>query len=175
MAIYQLEHRIPEIDAQAWVAPSADIIGSVRLAAQSSVWFNAVARGDNDLISVGARSNIQDNTVLHTDPDIPLTIGNDVTVGHSVMLHGCTIGDGCLIGIGSVILNKASIGAGSIVGANTLITENKSFPERSLIMGSPGRVVRTLSDEEAAGLSAIAGIYVHKIERYKTLVELPPI
>lgn len=169
MTIYQLEERVPEIDQTAWIAPSADVIGSVRMSAESSVWFNAVARGDNDLISVGLRSNIQDNTVLHTDPGIPLTIGDDVTIGHSVMLHGCTIGNGCLIGIGSVVLNEANIGEFSIVGANTLITERKSFPARSLIVGSPGRVVRSLSDDEVKGLAAIAGIYVHKISRYKKL------
>jgi len=169
MTVYQLEERVPEIDQTAWVAPSADVIGSVRMAAESSVWFNAVARGDNDLISVGLRSNVQDNTVLHTDPGIPLTIGDDVTVGHSVMLHGCTIGNGCLIGIGSVVLNEADIGEFSIVGANTLITERKSFPARSLIVGSPGRVVRSLSDDEVKGLVAIAGIYVRKIARYTKL------
>ena len=172
MTIYQLEHRIPDIHENAWVAPSADVIGSVSMAAESSIWFNAVARGDNELISIGERSNIQDSTVLHTDPGIPLIIDDDVTVGHSVMLHGCTIGTGSLIGIGSVILNEAHIGANSIVGANTLITERKQFPERSLIMGSPGRIVRSLKDDEVKSLLAIASIYVHKRIRYRTLKKL---
>jgi carbonic anhydrase/acetyltransferase-like protein (isoleucine patch superfamily) len=172
MAVYQLENRVPQIHTEAYVAPSADVIGSVTLGAQSSIWFNAVARGDNDPISVGWRSNVQDNTVLHSDPGIPLVIGDEVTVGHSVILHGCTIGNGCLIGIGSVVLNNASIGANSIVGANTLITENKQFPERSMIVGSPGRVVRSLTDDEVARLSGIAEIYVRKIERYRTLQQL---
>ena len=169
MTIYQLESRIPDIDDSAWIAPSADVIGSVKMHAEASIWFNAVARGDNDLITIGKRSNVQDNTVLHTDPGVPLTIADNVTVGHSVMMHGCTIGEGSLIGIGSVILNHANIGKHCIVGANSLITENKSFPDRSLIVGSPARAIRTLTDEDVEMIAGLADIYVTKIARYKTL------
>ena len=172
MGIYQFEQRQPEIADSCYVAPSADVIGSVVLKPFSSVWFNAVLRGDNDLISIGERSNIQDNTVLHTDPDIALTIGNNVTVGHSVMLHGCSIGDNCLVGIGSTVLNNAKIGNSCIIGANTLITEDKVFPDRSMIIGSPGRLIRQLKDEEVEEISRIAEIYVKKIARYQSLKAL---
>jgi carbonic anhydrase/acetyltransferase-like protein (isoleucine patch superfamily) len=172
MTVYRLEDRVPEIDSSCYIAPSADVIGSVRMAAHASIWFNAVARGDNDPITIGENSNIQDNTVLHTDPGIPLVIGNNVTVGHSVMLHGCRIGDDCLIGIGSIVLNQAQIGEQSIVGANTLVTEGKVFPPRSMIVGSPGRIIRQLSDEEVAGLALLADSYVRKISRYRTLTAL---
>ena len=169
MTIYQFEQRIPDVDDSAYVAPSADVIGSVIMKPNSSIWFNAVARGDNDVISIGANSNVQDNTVLHTDPGIALTIGDNVTVGHSVMLHGCSIEQGCLIGIGSIILNNARVGENCLVGANTLITEGKSFPARSMIVGSPGRAIRQLTDEEVATLQGIADIYVKKVARYQTL------
>ena len=133
MAIYQLDTFIPEIAHDAWVAENASVIGHVRLAARSSVWFGATLRGDNDLIHVGVGSNIQDGAVLHTDPGRPLHIGDSVTVGHQAMLHGCTVGDGSLIGIGSIVLNGAVIGKNSIVGANTLIPEGKTYPDRVLI------------------------------------------
>lgn len=174
MTIYRLEQRIPEIHPTGYVAPSADVIGSVVMNAASSIWFNAVARGDNDIITIGNNSNIQDNTVLHTDPGIPLTIGDDVTVGHSVMLHGCNIGNGTLIGIGSIILNHAVIGESCLVGANSLVTENKTFPARSMIVGSPARVLRQLTDEEVAHIAAIAGIYVEKVSRYRQLSVIDP-
>lgn len=172
MGIYQFEQRLPEIADSSYVAPSADIIGSVILKPFSSIWFNAVLRGDNDLISIGERSNVQDNTVLHTDPGIALTIGDNVTVGHSVMLHGCSIEDNCLIGIGSTILNNAKIGKSCIVGANTLITEEKVFPDRSMILGSPGRLIRQLKDDEVEEISRIAEIYVKKVSRYQSLKPL---
>ncbi len=174
MTIYRLEDREPEIDASCYVAPSADVIGSVRMAEYASIWFNAVARGDNAPITIGKRSNIQDNTVLHTDPGVPLVIGDSVTVGHSVMLHGCRIGNGSLIGIGSIVLNNAEIGESCLIGANTLITEGKTFAPRSMIMGSPGRVVRSLSDEEVANLAGVAEIYVRKVARYRDLEVIAP-
>jgi carbonic anhydrase/acetyltransferase-like protein (isoleucine patch superfamily) len=149
-----------------WVAPDAVLIGKVKLERQASVWFGAVLRGDNDLITVGEGSNIQDGSVLHTDPGIALTIGKGVTVGHKVMLHGCTVGDGSLIGIGSVILNRATIGPNSIVGAGALVTEGKSFPAGSLIIGAPARVARPLRPEEIDGLKAAAAHYVHNWQRY---------
>ena len=167
MPIYQLEDRIPQIHPSSYVAPSADIIGSVSLGEEASVWFNAVVRGDNDPITIGNRSNIQDNSVLHSDPGIPLTIGDNVTVGHSVMLHGCDVGHNSLIGIGSIVLNRANIGSYCIVGANSLITEGKSFPDYSLIVGSPGRAIRQLNKEEIAMLESIAQSYVDKIPRYR--------
>jgi carbonic anhydrase/acetyltransferase-like protein (isoleucine patch superfamily) len=172
MAIYQLEDRIPDIADSSFVAPSSDVIGSVIIKPHASIWFNAVARGDNDLISIGQRSNIQDNTVLHTDPGIPLTIGSNVTVGHSAMLHGCKIGDNCLIGIGSTIMNNTEIGKYCIVGANTLITEGKKFPDGSMIVGSPGRMIRKLNDQEISQLAEIAEIYVKKIARYRSLKQI---
>ncbi|MGB5706965.1 MAG: gamma carbonic anhydrase family protein [Arenicellales bacterium] len=172
MAIYQLEDRIPDIADSSFVAPSSDVIGSVIIKPHASIWFNAVARGDNDLISIGQRSNIQDNTVLHTDPGIPLSIGSNVTVGHSAMLHGCKIGDNCLIGIGSTIMNNTEIGKYCIVGANTLITEGKKFPDGSMIVGSPGRMIRKLNDQEISQLAEIAEIYVKKIARYRSLKQI---
>ncbi|MEN9774128.1 MAG: hypothetical protein RL322_1198, partial [Pseudomonadota bacterium] len=148
MTIYRLGDLIPEIDPEAWVADSAELIGRVELAAGTSVWFNATIRADNDRVRVGARSNVQDGTVIHTDDGIPVIIGEGVTVGHQVMLHGCTIGDGSLIGIQSVVLNGARIGRECLIGAGALITEGKDIPDRSLVMGSPGKVVRLLTDEE---------------------------
>jgi carbonic anhydrase/acetyltransferase-like protein (isoleucine patch superfamily) len=153
-------------EGRAWVAPNAVALGKVELCEDASVWFGAVLRGDNELIKVGARSNVQDGCVLHTDPGYPLTIGEDCTIGHMVMLHGCTIGNGCLIGIGSIVLNGAKIGEGSLVGANTLITEGKEFPARSMILGSPGKVVRQLSEEESERLKGSAGRYVANWKRY---------
>lgn len=167
--IYTLAQRTPEIHPTSYIAPSADIIGSVVVGECASVWFNAVLRGDNDTIHIGTRSNIQDGAVLHTDPEVPLTIGDNVTVGHSAMLHGCTIGDFCLVGIGSRVLNHAVIGESCIIGANTLITERKTFPARSLIIGSPGKAVRALCDDEVAKLREYAEIYVKKIARYQEL------
>ncbi|PCI62238.1 MAG: gamma carbonic anhydrase family protein [Kordiimonadales bacterium] len=153
-------------DDTVWVAPSAAVIGNIKMAAQSSIWFNVTVRGDNDPITIGERSNIQDNSVLHTDVGAPLTIGTDVTVGHQVMLHGCTIGNNSLIGMGSTILNHAKIGANSIVGANSLVTEGKEFPDGSLIIGSPAKVVRQLGDKELELIKKSAEIYVENAARF---------
>jgi carbonic anhydrase/acetyltransferase-like protein (isoleucine patch superfamily) len=150
-----------------YVAPNATVIGDVVLESESSVWFNVVIRGDNDTITIGARSNIQDGSVLHTDAGVPLTLGASVSVGHLVMLHGCTIGEGSLIGIKAVILNGARIGRDCLIGANTLIGEGKTIPDRSLVLGSPGRVQRTLGDDEVAGIRAIADHYVDNARRYR--------
>ncbi len=147
--IYRLDDRAPILEGDGqFIADNATIVGTVRLKANASVWFNAVLRGDCEWIIVGANSNVQDAAVLHADPGVPLTIGDFVTAGHKVMLHGCTIGDNSLIGIGSIILNHAQVGSNSIVGANSLITEGKEFPDGVLIMGSPAKVVRELSDDE---------------------------
>ena len=166
--IYQLGNQIPQVAEDAYVAPSADVIGSVSLGSQSSVWFGAVLRGDNDQISVGARSNIQDNTVIHVDAGVPVTIGDDVSVGHSVVIHGCTICDKVLIGNGAVVLDFAEIGENSLVGAHALVTERKHFPARSLIIGAPAKVVRELTDEEVEQLSRNVESYLKKAERYRT-------
>ena len=167
--IYTLPDRSPIIDDTSFIAPSADIIGSVKIGANASIWFNCVLRGDNDWISIGDNSNIQDCSVLHTDPDIPLIIDENVTVGHSTMLHGCQVGQYSLIGIGSIILNRAVIGENCIVGANTLITEGKAFPDRTMILGSPGKVVRELTDEEIEELHRTPQRYTGKIPRYQQL------
>ncbi len=150
-----------------WIAPTAVVIGNVVLEEDVSVWFGTSIRGDNEQIRIGARSNIQEGCVLHTDPGFPMTIGPDVTVGHMVMLHGCTIGARALIGIGSIILNGAEIGEGSLIGANTLIPEGKKIPSRSMVLGSPGRVVRELTEEDVSRFSAAAGRYVEKWQRFK--------
>lgn len=167
MAIYQFGETTPLIADSAWVADSASVIGRVELAEDASVWYGAVLRGDNDRIVVGRRSNIQDQSVLHTDAGIQLVIGDDVTVGHQVMLHGCTIGDGSLIGIQSVILNGAKIGKHCLVGACALITEDKEFPDGSLIMGAPARVVRQLEPAQIEHLIANAKGYVEQARRHR--------
>ena len=171
MPIYSLPGKKPAISSSAWIAPNATVIGDGHLAAGASVWWNATLRGDNDPIHIGDNTNIQDGSVLHTDEGVPMHIGNDVTVGHLVMLHGCTVGDGSLIGIGSVILNRAVIGKGCIVGANTLIPEGKVFPDRVLIVGSPGKVVRELSDDDVANLKKSAAHYVDNARRYQSGLE----
>ena len=170
MTAYRLGERVPEFpeDGQYWIAPNATVLGHVILKKNASVWFGAVLRGDNDPIVIGENSNIQDNAVLHTDVGQPLTIGDNVTVGHQVMLHGCTIGDGSLIGIGSIVLNGAKIGKGCLVGAGALITEGKEIPDYSMVVGSPGKVIRNLAPEQAAALSAGALHYVENWKRYKT-------
>ena len=166
--IYTLGDRSPRLEGSGhFVADNATLIGSVRLKGEASVWFNCVLRGDNDWLVVGERSNIQDGSILHTDDGIELIVGDGVTVGHKVMLHGCTIGDNSLIGIGSTILNGARIGANSIVGANSLVTENKSFPDGSLVMGSPARFVRELSDEEIEHIRWSARVYVDNAKRFR--------
>ena len=165
--IYDLEKNVPEISADSWVAPNAIIIGKVKLEKNSSIWFNAVLRGDIEKIVIGENSNIQDGSVLHTDPGYPLTVGKGVTVGHMVMLHGCEISDDTLIGIGSTILNKAKIGKNCIIGANTLVTENKVIPDNSLVLGSPGKVIRKVTDDEIKVIRENAKHYVTNSKRYK--------
>ena len=165
--IYDLEKNVPEISADSWVAPNAIIIGKVKLEKNSSIWFNAVLRGDIEKIVIGENSNIQDGSVLHTDPGYPLTVGKGVTVGHMVMLHGCEISDDTLIGIGSTILNKAKIGKNCIIGANTLVTENKVIPDNSLVLGSPGKVVRKVTDDEIKVIRENVKHYVTNSKRYK--------
>ena len=165
--IYARGEQAPELVGDGhFVAPDAVLIGHVRLMAESSVWFNCVLRGDNELIDVGAGSNVQDGCVLHTDIGFPLTIGAGVTVGHKVMLHGCEIGNDSLIGIGSTVLNGAKIGRNSLVGAHALITENKVFPDGSLILGAPASVVRELTDEELALIRRSADVYVDNAQRF---------
>lgn len=167
--IYSLGDRAPEFEGTGhFVADNATIIGSVRLKDRASVWFNCVLRGDNDWLVVGERSNIQDGSVLHTDDGIQLVVGNGVTVGHKVMLHGCTIGDNTLIGIGSTVLNGATIGNNSVVGAHALVTENKTFPDGSLILGAPAKAVRELSEEEIAQVRWSADVYVKNAERFNS-------
>jgi carbonic anhydrase/acetyltransferase-like protein (isoleucine patch superfamily) len=163
---YRLGDSRVETHPQSWVAPTATLIGKVRLEAGASVWFGAVLRGDNELIHIGENSNVQDGTVMHTDMGSPLNIGKGVTIGHNVMLHGCNVDDYSLIGINSVILNGAKIGKYCIIGANSLIGEGKVIPDGSLVMGSPGRVVRELTDIQKKMLEASAAHYVHNAQRY---------
>ena len=165
--VYALGDRQVCCEGEYFIAPGAIVIGSVVLKNNASVWFNAVLRGDNDVITVGENTNIQDGAVLHTDGGIPLTIGNNCTIGHKVMLHGCTIGDGSLIGINAVVLNGAKIGRGCLIGANSLIPEGKEIPDFSLVMGSPGKVVRTMDEARAMGLSGNAMHYVENARRYR--------
>ncbi len=169
--IHALGDVSPELEGDGhFVAHNATVIGNVRLKSNTSVWFNSVIRGDNELIEVGAGSNVQDGCILHTDPSYPLHIGEGVTVGHRVMLHGCTIGDHSLIGIGSTVLNGARIGRQCLVGAHALITEGKSFPDGSLILGSPAKVVRQLTDEEIAALRESAEHYVNNAARFAEML-----
>jgi carbonic anhydrase/acetyltransferase-like protein (isoleucine patch superfamily) len=168
MAIYLLGAAAPTVDPRAWIAPGAHVIGQVTIAAQCSVWFGAVVRGDNEPIRIGPGSNVQEGAVLHTDPGFPLVIGEGVTVGHQAMLHGCTVGAGCLIGIQAVVMNGATLGRECLVAAGALVTEGKSFPDRSLILGSPAKAVRPLSDGEVAALRNSAEVYVAKAKAYAT-------
>jgi carbonic anhydrase/acetyltransferase-like protein (isoleucine patch superfamily) len=169
MALYELDGVAVETpaDGRYWVAESAVVLGKVAIEEDASVWFGAVLRGDNELIRIGARSNVQDGCVLHTDPGFPLTIGADCTIGHMVMLHGCSIGRGSLIGIGSIILNGAKIGEQCLIGANTLVPEGKEFPARSMVLGSPGKVVRELTDEDVARFGRAADRYVANWKRFR--------
>ncbi len=167
MAIYELDGISPQIAESAWVADSAEVMGDVVLGEEVGIWFGVVVRGDTDTIRIGARSNIQDLSVLHADAGKPLTIGSGVTVGHKAMLHGCTVGDDSLIGIGAVVLNGAKIGKGCLVGAGSLVTEGKEFPDGSMIMGSPAKVVRQLSSEQLQGLRLSAQHYVDNAKRFK--------
>ena len=166
MAIYELDGLTPQLGEGAWVADSAQVIGNVKLADGASVWFGAVLRGDNEPMRIGKGTNIQEGSVLHSDPGFPLTLGENVTIGHQVMLHGCTVGDNTLIGIQSVVLNNARIGRNSIVGAGSIVTEGKEFPDNSLIIGSPAKAVRTLDDAAVAKLKHSAEHYVDNGRRY---------
>ena len=165
--IYALGDRRVETRGDFYVADNAVVVGSVVLGHGASVWFNGVVRGDNDLITIGDGTNVQDAAVLHVDEGVPLTLGANVSVGHQAVLHGCTVEDGALVGIGAVVLNRAVIGRGSLVGANALVPEGKAIPERSLVVGSPARVVRTLTEEDAAGIERIARHYVEKARWYR--------
>lgn len=169
---YRLGDDRVEMADDAWIAETATVIGKVRLEAGASVWFNAVLRGDNELILIGENSNVQDGAIMHTDPGAPLTLGKGVTVGHKAMLHGCTVGDHSLIGINAVVLNGATIGRNCIIGANALVPEGKDIPDGSLVMGSPGKVVRQLTEEQQQAVAAGAAHYVHNAERYRR--ELQP-
>lgn len=164
--IYSLDGISPEIDPSAWVAPDANLIGRVVLEAESSVWFGCTIRGDNELIRVGRGSNVQENCVLHTDMGFPLVIGADCTIGHKAMLHGCTIGEGSLIGMGAIVLNGARIGKGCLIGAGALITEGKEIPDGSLVLGSPGKVVRVLDEEARLRLQKSAESYRANARRF---------
>jgi len=168
---YDLENKKPKNSGENWVAPNATIIGDVTLEKNTSIWFNATLRGDIENIHVGEGSNIQDGSVLHTDPGYPLKIGKNVTVGHLVMLHGCTIGDNSLIGIGAVILNNAKIGNNCVIGAKALITENKEIPDNSLVVGSPGRVIRKLTNEEIQAVEKNAIRYQDNWKKYSKSIK----
>ncbi len=166
--LYELDGKRPVCDpAKSWVAESASVIGDVVLEEDASVWFGATVRGDNDRIHIGRGSNIQDGSVLHVDPGIPLFIGAEVTIGHLVMLHGCTIGDGSLIGIGAVVLNGAKIGANCLIGANALITEGKEIPPRSVVMGAPGKIVREVSDDDLLRIRRGVESYIERSRLYR--------
>ena len=168
MTLYALdgiEPQLPE-EGACWVAPDAVLIGKVKLERNASVWFGAVLRGDNELITVGEGSNVQDGAVLHTDPGLPLTVGRNCTIGHRAILHGCNIGDNTLIGMGAVILNRAQIGSNCLIGANALVTEGKVIPDNSLVMGSPAKLVRVLDADAVADLSNAAAGYVRNWQRY---------
>jgi carbonic anhydrase/acetyltransferase-like protein (isoleucine patch superfamily) len=170
MPIYELDGQAPEFpgDGQYWVADTAVLIGRVRLKSEASVWFGAVLRGDNEWIELGERSQIQDNATLHTDPGFPLTIGSNCVIGHKVTLHGCTVGDNSLIGMGAIVLNGAKIGRNCLVGAGAVVTEGKTFADNSLIVGAPGRVIRTLDDKARAMIRDGADIYVRRWKEYAT-------
>ena len=168
MPIYALDDRKPALPPQGryWIAPSATLIGDVVLGEDVGIWFGAVLRGDNERITIGARSNIQEGVTMHTDAGFPCTIGEDCTVGHNAILHSCTVGDRTLIGMGAIVLNGAKIGANSLVGAGALVTEGKTFPDRSLIVGSPARAIRTLDDAEIERIAGGADIYVRRFKQF---------
>lgn len=168
MALHQLGDESPVIPDSAWVADTAQVMGAVTLGENASVWFGAVLRGDTERITIGANSNVQDGTVIHCDRGYPVDIADNVTIGHQVMLHGCTVGEGSLIGIGAVVLNGAKIGKHCLVGARALITEDKEFPDGSMILGSPAKVVKSLTPEQIEGLRRSAAHYVDNARRYKT-------
>src|SRR3989338_2321787 len=169
MPVYALGDKKPILPAEGeyWIAPNAEVMGNVKLEKNASVWFGAVLRGDNELITIGENSNVQDGSVLHTDPGSPLTIGANVTIGHMVMLHGCTIGDGSLIGIGAIVLNGAKIGKNCLIGAGALITEGKEIPDNSMVVGAPGKVIREIGEQQAKVLEASALHYVENWKRFR--------
>jgi carbonic anhydrase/acetyltransferase-like protein (isoleucine patch superfamily) len=168
MPIYELDGQVPDLpaDGRYWIAETATLIGRVRIRSQASVWFGSVLRGDNEWIEVGTRSQIQDNATLHTDPGFPLTIGADCVIGHNVVLHGCTIGDNSLVGMGAIVLNGAKIGRNCLVAAGALLTEGKEFPDRSLVVGSPARVIRTIDEKAMRMIADGADIYVRRWQHY---------
>ena len=169
MPIWELDGAAPGLpeDGSAWIAPGAQVIGRVTLAQGVSIWFNAVLRGDNEPIMIGRDSNVQDGCVFHVDPGFPLAIGAEVTVGHKAILHGCTIGDGCLIGMGAVVMNGARIGENSLVGANALVPEGREIPPRSLVLGQPSKVVRSLDDETIAVIREASARYRDRQDQYR--------
>ena len=171
--IYDYGERRPVVPASCFIAPSADVIGSVRLGEECSVWFGAVLRGDNDWIEVGAGSNVQDGTIIHVDPGVPVVIGREVTIGHGVMLHGCRIGDRCLIGNRAIVLDGAEIGAGSVIAAGALVTPNTKVPPNSVVMGSPGKVVREAADRDRERHATGNAAYREKARHYATLLGTP--
>ncbi|MCI2398339.1 gamma carbonic anhydrase family protein [Aliiroseovarius subalbicans] len=164
--IYELDGIAPEVDTTAWIAPDANVIGRVVMGAKASVWFGCTIRGDNEQITIGAGTNVQENCVFHTDLGFPLTLGDNVTVGHKAMLHGCTVGDGSLIGMGATVLNGAKIGKNCLIGAGALVTEGKEIPDGSLVMGAPGKVVRQLDDKAVQGLQWSAKHYQDNAARF---------
>lgn len=168
--LYTFDGNTPRRDGDTFVAPTAVVIGAVTLKHEASVWWGAVLRGDYDAITIGERSNVQDNAVVHMDEGFPVTLGNRVTIGHKAVLHGCTIGNNALVGINSVVMNEAVIGDDCLIGSNTLITEGKTIPPRSLVLGSPGKVVRELSDDEVAEITGFSDRYVRNFRRYQTLL-----
>jgi carbonic anhydrase/acetyltransferase-like protein (isoleucine patch superfamily) len=173
MAIYELDGQRPEFEGRYWIADNATVIGRVRLKTDASVWFGSVLRGDNEWIELGERSQIQDNATLHTDPGFPIVIGRDCVIGHNVILHGACVGDNSLIGMGAILLNGAKVGKNSLVGAGALITEGKEFPDGSLIVGAPARVVRALDAKAAEMIRGAADIYVRRWQHYaKNLVRV---
>ncbi|MGR3756185.1 MAG: gamma carbonic anhydrase family protein [Tranquillimonas sp.] len=175
MTLYTLDGIAPELAADVWIAPDANVIGKVVLEAESSVWFGCTLRGDNEPIRIGAGSNVQENCVMHTDPGFPLTVGANCTVGHKAMLHGCTIGEGSLIGMGATVLNGARIGRNCLIGAGALVTEGKEIPDGSLVVGAPGKVVRQLTDDQIQGLLLSARRYRENAQRFRNgLRPLPP-
>jgi carbonic anhydrase/acetyltransferase-like protein (isoleucine patch superfamily) len=175
MPLYSYETRRVELrGTHHYIAPDATLLGSVILEESANIWFNVVIRADNDQVHIGAKTNVQDGSVLHVDPGFPLTLGARVSIGHKVMLHGCTIGDGTLVGINSVVLNGARIGRGSLIGANSLIAEGKEIPDGVLVLGSPGRIVRELTADERANLLRIADGYVARSIRFKAELRTQP-
>jgi carbonic anhydrase/acetyltransferase-like protein (isoleucine patch superfamily) len=167
MPLYEYDGKRPTVPDSAWIAPSADLIGDVVLGEEASIWFGAVIRGDNTMITIGARTNVQEGAVMHSDAGVPLTIGANVTIGHQAMLHGCTIGDGVLVGMGATVLNGAVIGEGCLIGAGALVTEGKIFPPRSLIVGAPAKAIRVLDEATIGRLRMSAAGYVEKARSFR--------